>query len=158
MAPKKKSIYYVSNVELLEEIKDYKKTGICSERLGHMLILMAKNYSSKGNFAGYTWRQDMVSNAVYTCIKYLHNFNPEKSSNAFSYITQIMGNAFKLTIIEEKKFGHIKNICYESSRIHPLESEGTYIQKSINYESVQEKVPDNQPGHYEKPNHLWVDQ
>ena len=47
MALKKKSMYYVSNAELLEEVKLYKLTGVCSERLGSMLLLIARNYSSK---------------------------------------------------------------------------------------------------------------
>jgi len=157
MALKKKSIYYVSNAELLEEVKLYKLTGVCSERLGSMLLLIARNYSSKGNFAGYTWRQDMVSNAVYTCIKYLKNFNPEKSTNAFSYITQIIGNAFKLTINDEKKYGHIKNICYQSSLLNPLEKERCYMQKSIDYESIQNKVMDYKETS-KKENYLWVNQ
>jgi DNA-directed RNA polymerase specialized sigma subunit len=156
MAPRKKSIYYVSNAELLEEIKKYKVDGKASERLGNMLLLMARNYVSKGNFAGYTWRQDMVSVGVLTCIKYLRNFNPDKSSNAFSYVTQILGNAFKQTILDEKKVGHIKNICYQSSLTHPLNEESSYMQKSIDYELVQNRVADNSSK--QEVNHLWVEQ
>jgi hypothetical protein len=59
---RKKSIYYVDPHELLEEVKKYKKDGVCSERLGTLLILMAKNFSSKGNYAGYTKHYSPSSN------------------------------------------------------------------------------------------------
>jgi hypothetical protein len=154
---KKKSAHYVSNNDLLQEIKLYKSTNVISENLGKMLLLMARNYSSKGNFANYTWRQDMISNAVFTCVKYLKNFNIEKSSNAFSYITQIMSNAFKLTIIDEKKQIHVKNICYKSSLIKPMDQETAYSQKSIDYEDIQNTIYDNKEDIHE-PNNLWFDE
>jgi hypothetical protein len=154
---RKKSIYYVDPVELLEEVKLYKSSGKCSERLGALLLLMARNFSSKGNFAGYTWRADMVSEGVLTVVKYLRSFNPEKSSNAFSYITQILTNAFRLTIINEKKNIHIKNICYYSSLHNPLDEESSYVMKSLDYEKIQNSVPEGTTSQHDI-NHLWVEQ
>lgn len=134
--------YYVNNQELLEEIILYKKTGIYSDNLGKMLMKIAQRYSGHGSFSGYTWKQDMISNALCTCLKYIKNFNPEKSSNAFSYVTQIIGNAFKLTIIEEKKLGKIKNICFKGTMLTDPRDEAQFSQQAIDYESILKKVPE----------------
>jgi len=154
---RKRSVNYVDPVELLEEVKNYRSTGVCSNRLGKLLLLMATNFASKGNWSGYTWKQDMISEAVLTCVKYLQNFNPEKSSNAFSYVTQILGNAFKLTIINEKKHIHIKNICHQATMLTPFMEESSYSEKSLDYASIQNRVAEDQINTKEKPNYLWVE-
>lgn len=69
---------------------------------------IAKRYSTKPNFSGYPFKEDMISEAVYTCMKYAHNFNLEKSRNAFSYFTQYTHNAFLQYINKEKKFAEFK--------------------------------------------------
>ncbi len=130
---------YVSNSDLLSEIIKYKETKIFSERLGQMLLDIANNYSTKGNFVGYTWREDMCSDAMMTCIKYLDNFNPEKSTNAFAYVTQICCNSFKLYIKKQHEHSKIKDICYKLNDI--LKNEETYIQKSLDYEKLLEYYP-----------------
>ena len=104
---------YVNNKELLQEIDDFQQTEVMSERLGEILLNIAEQYSSKGNFSGYTWRDDMVGEAVLTCVKYLKNFNREKSNNPFSYITQICYNSFVNYIKIQKKHSTIKDSLYK---------------------------------------------
>jgi len=125
--------YYVNNKDLLKEVIDFKKKGIASNALALMLINIAKRYSSKGSFARYTWREDMVSEAVLTCIKYLKNFNSEKSDNAFAYVTQICKNSFKAYIKKQTKHKEIKDICYKNNDII-FEDQKDYNKKAINYE------------------------
>lgn len=108
-----KKNFYINNEELLKEVMIYKKDGILTEELGRMLLQIANHYSTKGNFSGYTWRNDMVSDAVLTCIKYLNSFNPDKSKNAFAYITQICKNSFRAYIKSQKKYIETKNMCYQ---------------------------------------------
>ena len=111
---KKKKNYYISNEGLLEELISYKKSMNMSEELGTMFLELATNYASKGSFAGYTWREDMVADAVYTCIRYAHKFNPnmQKKPNPFAYFTTICHRAFINYINKQKKHGKIKDICY----------------------------------------------
>jgi hypothetical protein len=126
---------YISNDDLLKEIIKYKESKVISEELGRMLLAIATNYSTKGNFVGYTWRADMCGDALLTCIKYLNNFDPKKSTNAFGYITQICKNSFKLYIKEQHKHSKIKDMCYNSK---DLFKDDTYTQKSVDYEKVLE--------------------
>ena len=36
------------------------------------------------------FREDMISDGIENCVQYIHNFNPEKSTNPFAYFTQII--------------------------------------------------------------------
>lgn len=125
--------HYVRNSDLLAEIIIYKQTGIATDRLGHMLLSIANNYTTKGNFIGYTWKNDMVGDAMLTCLKYLKNFDPNRSSNAFAYITQICKNSFKAHIKEQKRHSEIKDKCYQGyvSLVDDVSMAG---QRGINYE------------------------
>ena len=106
---------YVDNARLLAEIKRYKDTGIRSEALGEMLLLIATKYAEKGSFAGYSYKDDFVCEAILTCIKYMHNFDVEKKdANPFAYFSKIVHNAFLNFIAKQKKHSSIKDICYKN--------------------------------------------
>lgn len=110
---KAKRVAYVDNKELLAEIRLMKTSGKMSERLGGMILAIARRYSSKGSWSGYTWKNDMIGDACLTVCKYLHNFNEEKSKNPFSYITEIVYHSFVAHINKEKKVANMKKMIYE---------------------------------------------
>ncbi|HRR48401.1 MAG TPA: sigma factor [Bacteroidales bacterium] len=132
---KKDDNYYIKNSDLLAEIVVYKTKGRASEELGKMLLTIAENFSSKGSFAGYTWKKDMISEAVLTCLKYLKNFDEDKSQNAFAYITQICKNAFLTYIKEQNKHSDIKDICYREYMFLVNKPSSS----AIDYQSIREK-------------------
>lgn len=57
---------------------------------------------------GNSFKADMVGDACESTLRYIHNFNPSKSTNAFSYITQIIHNAFVRRIQKEQKQLYVK--------------------------------------------------
>jgi len=57
----------------------------------------------------------MIGDAIENCLRYLHNFNPDKSNNPFAYFTQIMYYAFLRRIEKEKKQSYIKYKSMENS-------------------------------------------
>ena len=136
---------YVSNKELLEELTKFKATcrydvdgkyivgsGKLSDKLGKMLLLIAHGLSSKPNFNGYTWKEDMIGEGLLVICKYLHNFNPEKSSNAFAYVTQYFYNAFIAYITKQKKHSYIKDQLFIRSGIED--------ELGIDYEQYKQNV------------------
>ena len=128
------------NADLLKEVIEFRKSGLFSEELGRMILLIARNLSTKGNYNGYTWKHDMVSEAACTCIKYLKNFDPERSHNAFAYVTQICQNAFKAYIKIEKKHSEIKNKCFEGyEELCEIGYDIHSMQTGINYESISQQ-------------------
>ena len=69
---------------------------------------IAERLSLRPNFVNYTFRDEMISDGIENCVQSAHNFNPERSSNPFSYFTQIIYFAFIRRIQKEKKQLYIK--------------------------------------------------
>ena len=106
---------YINNESLLKELKIYFDEGIQTEELGRMFLLLAKKYSDRGSFSGYSWKDDMVCEAVYTCLKYMHNFDVEmETPNPFAYFSRIIHNSFLTYIRKQKTHSKIKDICYKN--------------------------------------------
>ena len=121
---KKRSEHYVNNKELLEALivhrtkvaqakeKDLPKPRI-SNYLGECFLKIATHLSYKPNFVNYMFRDDMISDGIENCVQYIHNFDPNKSSNPFAYFTQIIHYAFLRRIQKEKKQLEIKTKIIE---------------------------------------------
>lgn len=123
---------YIKNKDLIPELAKCKELGKVTEELGSMFYLIAKNLSSKGNWSGYTYKDDMIQEAVFTCVKYIKNFDINKSNNPFAYITQICSNAFKAYVKKQKKHSDIKDTCYKE--IESLEEQkNIWLSKAIDY-------------------------
>ena len=85
-----------------------------SERLGEMILMIARNYATKGSYAGYTWVEDFIAEAALTCVRYLKSFDENRyvDPNPFAYITTICRNAFIAYIRAQKKHSAIKGELY----------------------------------------------
>lgn len=110
---------YISNREFTDEVARWKRLWLeemeltgkrlpVSEKMGVAFLRLTKRYAMKANFIGYTYNEDMQSEGLLCCVKYAHNFDPDKSNNAFAYFTQIIHNAFLQFLGKEKKFAHFK--------------------------------------------------
>lgn len=110
-----------------------KKRGYVPPKLGEMIYTIAKGLSTRGNWRGYTWKDDFVSQAMLITLKYMHNFNPEKSNNAHGYINMICSHAFLQYIQKENKHGKMKQDLYDRKDEFVQSSEE---ELAIDYESV----------------------
>ena len=119
-----KSKHYVNNKEFLQAISDWKELVKEAESageeqppvtnyIGECFLKIAQHLSYRPNFINYTFREEMISDGIENCLQYIHNFNPEKSTNPFAYFTQIIYYAFLRRIQKEKKQTHIKNKMIE---------------------------------------------
>ena len=124
--PRKKSEHYVNNKELLqalivyrEKVADAKENDLPKPRitnyLGECFLKIATHLSYKPNFVNYMFREDMIGDGIENCVQYIHNFNPEKSTNPFAYFTQIIYYAFLRRIQKEKKQLEIKTKIIEKT-------------------------------------------
>ena len=123
---RKQSEHYVNNKDFLDAIIEYKKSIAAAEEqglpkpritnyLGECFLKIATHLSYKPNFVNYIFKDDMISDGIENCIQYIHNFNPEKSTNPFAYFTQIIHYAFLRRIQKEKKQLDIKNKILEKT-------------------------------------------
>lgn len=99
-------------VEEYEESGEDKKPPL-SDYIAECFLKIAEHLSHRPNFINYPFREDMIGDGVENCILYAHNFDPEKSSNPFSYFTQIIYYAFLRRIEKEKKQAYIKYKCMQ---------------------------------------------
>jgi hypothetical protein len=150
MAKKKDetSKHYIDNKKFLQALIDYKKEvnaakKINSERpqvpdyIGDCFIKIANHLAYKSNFINYSFREDMILDAIENCLIYMDNFDPKKSSNPFAYFTQITYYAFVRRIQKEKKYLQTKYKYIESLDIEGIirqaHDEGSYDNGFIKY-------------------------
>tara|TARA_Y100000114_G_C11715206_1_gene305582 strand:- start:532 stop:1128 length:597 start_codon:yes stop_codon:yes gene_type:complete len=121
---KRKSIHYVNNLDFSNAVVQYVETlqkakenntvlPIVPDYIAQCFLRIAEGLSYKSNFIRYTYREEMVMDAVENCLKAIENYNIEAATrtgkpNAFAYFTQITWYAFLRRIAKEKKQQDIK--------------------------------------------------
>lgn len=130
---KRANIHYVNNKEFSQAVVDYVKQlneakqteqslPIVPDYIASCFLKIAEGLSHKSNFIRYTYREEMVMDAVENCLKAIDNYNVETATrtgnpNAFAYFTQISWYAFLRRIAKEKKQQDIKLKYMTSSGI-----------------------------------------
>ena len=121
---KKKSVHYVNNADFSTAVVEYvtrvneakdngKEQPIIPDYIAQCFLRIAEGLSHKHNFIRYTYREEMVMDAVENCLKAIYNYNLEHATrtgkpNAFAYFTQITWYAFLRRIAKEKKQQDVK--------------------------------------------------
>jgi DNA-directed RNA polymerase specialized sigma24 family protein len=143
MARKKdeNSRHYIDNKQFLQALIDYKtevnaakennqERPQVTDYIGDCFIKIANHLAYKSNFINYSFREDMILDAIENCLIYMDNFDPKKSSNPFAYFTQITYYAFIRRIQKEKKHLQTKYRYIESldleGMIRQAHDEGSY--------------------------------
>ena len=132
MKPKDRP-HYVNNAEFSQSVVDYvqevreaKANGntlpVVPDYIASCFLRIAEGLSHKSNFIRYTYREEMVMDAVENCLKAIENYNLEAATrtgkpNAFAYFTQISWFAFLRRIAKEKKQQDVKFKFLEQSGI-----------------------------------------
>ena len=112
--PRKSKNNFIDNKEMYAAFVDYRaKVDAAKEAgepkphvpkyIGKCFLDIAEHLSMRPNFSNYSYRQDMVMDAVENCLVYAANFDPTKSKNPFSYFTQVCWYAFIRRIGKEKR-------------------------------------------------------
>ena len=121
---KRASIHYVNNKEFSQAVVDYvrvlneaqikdEKLPVVPNYIASCFLKIAEGLSHKSNFIRYTYREEMVMDAVENCLRAIENYNVEAATrtgnpNAFAYFTQISWYAFLRRIAKEKKQQDVK--------------------------------------------------
>jgi len=100
-------------------------TPIVTNYIAECFLKISEGLSHKANFIRYTYREEMVMDAVENCLKAINNYNIETKTrtgnpNAFAYFTQICYYAFVRRITKEKKQQDIKFKFIEQAGIEDL--------------------------------------
>lgn len=161
---RRKKEHYVNNKEFSQSVVDYvtsvvkaREAGedepIITNYIGECFLKISEGLSHKPNFVSYTYREEMVMDAVENCIKAIMNYDINKATrtglpNAFAYFTQISYYAFLRRIAKEKRQQDIKelymdyagNSAFADFGEHP---DSNNIVDRIRYKSAQIRDRDN---------------
>ena len=121
---KRAAIHYVNNAEFSQAVVDYvtvlqeakkeeRQLPVVPDYIASCFLRIAEGLSHKSNFIRYTYREEMVMDAVENCLKAIENYDISAATrtgkpNAFAYFTQITWYAFLRRIAKEKKQQDIK--------------------------------------------------
>ena len=116
---KRGDVHYVNNKEFTLALDEYareykacvaedKEKPQMSRYLGECVIKMANRLASTPRFYGYSYRDEMIQNAILGAVKYMHRFDGDRFNNGFAYVTQICYYAFLRRIQKEKKQVFVK--------------------------------------------------
>jgi len=157
--------HYIDNKLFCKEMTEWKKlvhdAEECGDKrppvtdyIGEAFLKIAEHLSHRPNFINYPFREDMIGDGVENCLLYAHNFDPAKSSNPFSYFTQIIYYAFLRRIEKEKKQAFIKYKCLQMNdfdgkvvdwmkKDSDISSYGEFLQKhfSLTENDIQKMEP-----------------
>lgn len=118
---------YVDKDEFLADISAYQARKLINpdEQIPSYSAIaikkMAEKIGNRPNFIGYSYKDDMVSDGIYVCLKYFDKFNPAKSQNPFGYFSQCIWFAFLQRIAKEKKQTAIRSKILASSAFDMFE-------------------------------------
>jgi hypothetical protein len=148
MKPKQKP-HYVNNKQFSLAVVDYvklvreaeekdEKLPIVPDYIAECFLKIAEGLSHKSNFIRYTYREEMVMDAVENCLKAVTNYNIETATrtgnpNAFAYFTQICYYAFLRRLAKEKRQQDIKFRFIEKAGIDDFiqYDEGGMVDQSV---------------------------
>ena len=91
----------------------------CTKRLGEIVVLTVDRVATQTKFRHYTYLDDMKAEAIYQSIRGIIKFSLDKTNDAgqksssFSYLTQIITNAFRQILKKEKKNREVKDQAIE---------------------------------------------
>lgn len=116
---RKNKPHYVSNVRMYEDyVKWYadiekavangKSEPEIPPYIIESIMKLCTKLAYKPNFYNYSYRDDMVGEAIASCISSAKKFNIQKSNNPFSYFTTIAYHVFIGFISNEKNQTYVK--------------------------------------------------
>lgn len=118
--------YYIDKEQMRLALKKYKddcllaeaegrETPRVPEYIGDCFLRIARGLGMKHNFRKYSFLNDMIGDAVITCLKGVRSYDPDmisektgKPTSAFSYFTQTCWFSFLNRIKEESYESSVK--------------------------------------------------
>lgn len=102
--------------------------GKLTDEFVRMIMLLVDQYARSGNWSGYTYIDDFKSSALVHLCDVALKFEEIKSSNVFSYLTQVTSMKFTANLNAEKTQSRIKS----------------QLMQDIGYDSTYSEILDNE--------------
>lgn len=142
--------YYVSNkllyqtyIDWYAEIETAKKNNLPEPEIPpyitEAIVKITKRLATRFNFVNYSFKDEMIGDALIKNIRKVKNFDVTKGNNPFGFIGQISWRAFINRITLEKRESNIKGSLINELSIEELFDMSDSSEESIN---VQQQYVD----------------
>ena len=103
----------------IEKGKFSKDHGTMTPKLAHMFIKLCERYATRSNWRGYTYNDEMRSQALLQLSQIGLQFDESKSQNPFAYYTAAITNSFTRVLNIEKRNQNIRDDILEMNNYTP---------------------------------------
>jgi hypothetical protein len=96
-----------------------KDHGKMTNKLAYMFIKLCERYATRSNWRGYTYNDEMRSQALLQLSQIGLQFDESKSLNPFAYYTAAITNAFTRVLNIEKRNQNLRDDILELNNLNP---------------------------------------
>jgi len=96
-----------------------KDHGKMTPKLAHMFIKLCERYATRSNWRGYTYNDEMRSQALLQLSQIGLQFDEFKSQNPFAYYTAAITNSFTRVLNIEKRNQNLRDDILEMNNLTP---------------------------------------
>ena len=96
-----------------------KDHGQMTPKLAHMFVKLCERYATRSNWRGYTYNDEMRSQALLQLSQIGLQFDEAKSQNPFAYYTAAITNSFTRVLNIEKRNQNIRDDILEMNNYTP---------------------------------------
>lgn len=93
--------------------------GKMTPKLAHMFMKLCERYAMRSNWRGYTYNDEMRSQALLQLSQIGLQFDESKSANPFAYYTAAITNSFTRVLNIEKKNQNLRDDILEMNGLNP---------------------------------------
>jgi hypothetical protein len=93
--------------------------GKMTNKLAHMFIKLCERYATRSNWRGYTYNDEMRSQALLQLSQIGLQFDESKSQNPFAYYTAAITNSFTRVLNIEKRNQNLRDDILEMNGLTP---------------------------------------
>lgn len=103
----------------LEKGSFSREHGKMTPKLAHMFIKLCERYATRSNWRGYTYNDEMRSQALLQLSQIGLQFDEFKSQNPFAYYTAAITNSFTRVLNIEKRNQNLRDDILEMNNLTP---------------------------------------
>lgn len=96
-----------------------RQKGQITDTLARMMLKLCERYATRGNVRGYTYNDEMRSQAILQLTQIGLQFDESKSDNPFAYFTAAVTNSFVRVINIEKRNQNIRDDILQMNGLNP---------------------------------------
>jgi hypothetical protein len=93
--------------------------GGMTNKLAHMFMKLCERYATRSNWRGYTYNDEMRSQALLQLSQIGLQFDESKSQNPFAYYTAAITNSFTRVLNIEKRNQNLRDDILQMNNLNP---------------------------------------